>query len=49
MNGEFDAFGALIEPTEQEKKLADAPPADAVERLKGKVQDAADQQDQSRR
>ncbi len=40
---EHDAFGVPIEPTEQEKKLADAPPADAVERLKGKVHEKADE------
>lgn len=39
---ERDPFGELIEPSEQEKKLADAPPADAVERLKGKVHEEQD-------
>lgn len=39
---EHDAFGVPIESTEQERKLADAPPADAVERLKGKVREEAD-------
>lgn len=34
------------EPTEQEKELADAPPADAVERLKGKVREEQDKQDE---
>lgn len=32
------------QPTEEEKKLADAPPADAVERLKGKVREEADKE-----
>lgn len=30
------------EPTEQEKQLGDAPPADAVERLKGKARESQD-------
>lgn len=28
------------QPTEEEKKLADAPPADAVEKLKGQLREA---------
>lgn len=31
-------------PTEEEKQLADAPPADAVERLKGKAREEADKE-----
>jgi hypothetical protein len=30
----------MSEPTEQEKQLEDAPPADAVERLKGQLREA---------
>lgn len=36
-------------PAEQEMVLSDAPPADVVERLKGKVQEAAEQRDQGER
>lgn len=35
----------MSELKDEEKQLADAPPADAVERLKGKARDAADQKD----
>ncbi len=36
------------EPTEQEKRLGDAPPADAVERLKGKAREAQDTREDQR-
>lgn len=38
----------MSELKDEEKQLADAPPADAVERLKGKVREAADEQDKAK-